>query len=169
MGSNERAVSGRETPPAEVMRSTERAGGLRLDLRHLGWLQAVVATGGSLYFSEVMKFTPCVLCWYQRICMYPLVVIFTVGILLRERRLNLYVLPLSLIGLGIAIYHTLLYYGVIAEALVPCTGGVPCNARFINWFGFVSIPLLSLIAFTVITIAMLLHVPAAPDGGQAVE
>ena len=137
------------------------------NLTHLAWFQAIVATGGSLYFSEVMKLPPCVLCWYQRIAMYPLVAILAVGILTRDARLRLYALPLSLIGLGIAIYHNLLYYGVIPESIAPCTTGVSCTTRQIEWFGFITIPLLALVAFSVISIALILHVPTASSGQDA--
>lgn len=123
-------------------------------LPYIAWTQALVATLGSLFFSEVMHLTPCLLCWYQRILMYPLVAILTVGILLRDERLRLYVLPLSIGGLAIAIYHNLLYYGVIPEGIVQCTTGVSCTQRQIEWFGFITIPFLSLIAFTVITTCM---------------
>lgn len=135
---------------------------VRDNLGYLALFQALLATGGSLYFSEVMKYVPCALCWYQRIFMYPLVAILIVGLLLHERRLRLYVLPLSLIGLAIAIYHNLLQYGAIAEAAnTPCTagGGASCTALWINWFGFVTIPLLSLIAFSVITLCMIFYKP----------
>ena len=139
------------------------------DLTHLAWLQALVATGGSLYCSEVMKLTPCVLCWYQRIAMYPLVAILAVGILTRDARIRLYALPLSLAGLGIAIYHNLLYYGVIPESVAPCTAGVSCTTRQLEWLGFITIPLLALVAFSVISIALLLHTPATPDQETAEE
>jgi disulfide bond formation protein DsbB len=133
------------------------------NLTHLAWLQSVIATAGSLYFSEAMKLTPCVLCWYQRIAMYPLVVILTVGITLRDARLRSYALPLSLIGLAIAIYHNLLYYGVIPENIQPCTTGISCTTRQIEWLGFITIPLLALVAFSVISVSLLLHVPATED------
>ena len=132
---------------------------LRPGLVQLAWLQAVVATGGSLYFSEVLKLVPCVLCWYQRIAMYPLVVILTIGLFVRETRIRLYVLPFSLIGLGISVYHNLLYYGILPESIAPCTAGVSCTTRQIEWFGFVTIPLLALIAFSVISVCLLLYVP----------
>ena len=74
---------------------------LRRHLLHLAWLQATVATAGSLYFSEIMDLPPCSLCWYQRIAMYPLVIILALGIRRRDRSLPAYVLPLSLIGLAI--------------------------------------------------------------------
>ncbi len=130
---------------------------LRPNLLTLAWLQAIIATVGSLYFSQVMGLVPCVLCWYQRIAMYPLVIIFTVGILFRDHRLRFYALPLSLIGLGIAIYHNLLYYGIIPEELQPCTAGASCTAKQIELFGFITIPLMSLVAFSVINLCLLLH------------
>lgn len=124
---------------------------------YLAWIQSIVATLGSLYFSEVMKFPPCVLCWYQRIFMYPLVFILAVGMVRKDKKIHTYVLPLSLTGLSIAIYHNLLYYQILPESVAPCVAGVSCTTKFIQWFGFVTIPLLSLIAFSVITICMLLH------------
>lgn len=129
-------------------------------LAYVAWAQALVATTGSLFFSEVLKLTPCVLCWYQRILMYPLVVILAVGILLRDRRLRAYVLPLSILGLGVAAYHNLLYFGVIPEGTMQCTLGVSCTTRYFALLGFVDIPFMSLTAFAVITVAMLLFRPA---------
>jgi disulfide bond formation protein DsbB len=130
---------------------------LRPHLAYLAWVQALVATLGSLFFSEVMKFTPCVLCWYQRIAMYPLVFILAVGIFTEDEKVKKYVLPLSLTGLGIAIYHNLLYYHLISPELLPCSLDNPCTARQFFLWGFISIPLLSLVAFTVITACMLLY------------
>lgn len=121
------------------------------------WIQALFAMVGSLFFSEVEKFTPCILCWYQRVCMYPLVVIMYVGITKKDKNVVNYALPLSLIGTVIAIYHNLLYYGILPEAIAPCTIGASCSTKYINWFGFVTIPLLSLIAFLVIDTILLLH------------
>jgi len=124
---------------------------------YIAWFQALIATLGSLFFSEVMQLTPCVLCWYQRIMMYPLVLILTVGILLRDPRLRFYVLPLSIIGLTIAVYHNLLYYNILPESIAPCTAGVSCTTRQIEWLGFITIPLMSLAAFTVITLSILFY------------
>ncbi|MBZ0315699.1 MAG: disulfide bond formation protein B [Anaerolineae bacterium] len=128
---------------------------VREKLLYITWTQALIATLGSLFFSEVMGFIPCVLCWYQRILMYPLVIILGVGILLQDRRVRIYVLPLSILGIGIGLYHNLLYYGTIPEGFHICTSGVPCEARWIEWLGFIGIPLLSFTAFTIITLCLL--------------
>lgn len=130
---------------------------LKANLVYIAWFQALIATLGSLFFSEIMQLTPCVLCWYQRIMMYPLLLILTIGILLRDQRLRFYVLPLSIIGLVISIYHNLLYYSIIPESIAPCTAGVSCTTRQIEWFGFITIPLLALTAFSVITFSIILY------------
>lgn len=122
----------------------------------LAWVGSIVAMLGSLYFSEIRHFPPCVLCWYQRICMYPLVVIFAAGILSRDRFVYRYALPLTLSGLAIAVYHNLLYYNILPEAAAPCLAGVSCTTKFIEYFGFVTIPLLSGLGFLGLTILVLL-------------
>ena len=110
-------------------------------LPYVAWVIALLATVGSLFFSEVMDLPPCVLCWYQRIATYPLVLIIGVGIILRDPRMKIYALPLCLAGLVVSVYHNLLYYGFIPESITPCTEGVPCNAVQIEWLGFITIPL----------------------------
>ncbi|GIW62100.1 MAG: disulfide bond formation protein C [Patescibacteria group bacterium] len=124
---------------------------------YIAFMQALSATLGSLFFSEVLLFPPCVLCWYQRIAMYPLVVILAVGIYTQDKHVIRYVLPLSVVGLLIAFYHNLLYYHFLPESAAPCILGVSCTTRQVEWFGFITIPLLSFIAFAIITISMLLY------------
>lgn len=124
---------------------------------YLAWIQSIVAMAGSLYFSEVRHFTPCVLCWYQRILMYPLTLIIAVGIYRKDKNLPFYVLPLSIIGTIIALFHNLLYYKILPESAAPCTAGISCTTHFFAWFGFITIPLLSLIAFLIITACMLIY------------
>lgn len=120
-------------------------------LPFLAWVVALVATLGSLFFSEVMQFIPCTLCWYQRIAMYPLVFILGQGLLTNDLRSSIkFALPFVLTGWAIATYHMLLHVGIITEEMVPCSQGVPCSTKYIQWFGFVSIPLLSLLAFSII-------------------
>jgi disulfide bond formation protein DsbB len=128
-------------------------------LPYAAWVMALGGMAGSLFFSEVMGLPPCVLCWYQRIAMYPLVAIIAIGIATRDARMKIYALPLAVIGLVIAIYHNLLYYGIIPEAITPCTEGVPCNAVQIEWLGFITIPLMGLAAFIAITLCLLIYKP----------
>ncbi|HZJ09321.1 MAG TPA: disulfide oxidoreductase [Trueperaceae bacterium] len=129
---------------------------MRLGLLYPAWLLAILATLGSLYFSEVRMFVPCVLCWYQRILMYPLVLILGVTTYRQDERAFAYSLPLSLLGMFVALYHLLeqKIEGFGAAAL--CQSGVPCSTQYINWLGFISIPVLSLTAFTGISVLLLL-------------
>ncbi len=113
----------------------------------LSFLTASLGTLGSLYFSEVLKYPPCVLCWYQRICLYPLVIIFGTALWFNDSKYKRYAVPFIVLGALIAVYHNLLYYGFIAEALSPCTGGVPCSSKQLELYGFITIPLLSLMGF----------------------
>ena len=122
------------------------------------WLIASVATLGSLFFSEVMGHAPCVLCWYQRICMYPLVLILPAGLFPFDVRLVRYALPLTAAGLVFAIFHLLLVEGLIPENIKPCIQGIPCTEVQVAWFGFVTIPLLSAVSFLLIgTLLVLTH------------
>lgn len=129
---------------------------IRPYVAYIAWIQALAATLGSLYFSEILKLPPCTLCWYQRIFMYPLVFIIPIGVLTKDKRLPIYVLPLAVVGGIIAVFHNLLYYGIIPEAQAPCQLGVSCTTKFFEWFGFVTIPLLSLMGFVVIIVSMII-------------
>jgi disulfide bond formation protein DsbB len=126
-------------------------------LPYLAWITALVSMVVSLFFSEVMDLPPCILCWYQRIAMYPLVFIIGVGIATRDSRMNKYALPLALAGVALAIYHNLLYFGFIPESITPCSEGASCSSRQLELFGFITIPLLSLGGFVAITASLLLH------------
>lgn len=128
-------------------------------LPYIAWVTALLATAGSLFFSEVMHLPPCVLCWYQRIAMYPLVLIIPTGILLKDSGMKVYALPFALAGLAISVYHNLLYYGFIPESITPCSEGVPCNAVQIEWLGFITIPALGLSAFAAIVACLLSYKP----------
>lgn len=126
-------------------------------LPYMAWLLALLATAGSLFFSEVMQLPPCILCWYQRIAMYSLVVILGSGIIARDGRMKIYALPLCLIGLAISVYHNLLYYGILPESIAPCVEGISCTSRQIEWLGFITIPLMALTAFISIAICLLFY------------
>ena len=120
------------------------------------WLVAAVATLGALFLGEVMNLPTCVLCWYQRIFMFPLALILPVGLFPFERNVIRYALPLAIPGTCFAIYHQLLVAGVIPESIKPCTQGVPCTETVIQWFGFVTIPLLSVAAFSSIVLLLMI-------------
>jgi len=114
------------------------------------FLAALAGTFGSLFFSEVMHFPPCTLCWYQRIFLYPLVFIFGVAIWKQDGEYKKYALPIAIAGLATSIYHNLLYYGFISEALAPCTQDVSCSSKQLELLGFITIPLLSMVGFLII-------------------
>ena len=120
------------------------------------WILSALGTMGSLFFSEVMLLPPCVLCWYQRICLYPLVFILLVGYLFSEKNVVKYSLPLVVSGWIIALYHNLLYYKILPESTAPCKQGISCTTAQIEWLGFITIPFLSLISFTLIFILLIL-------------
>ncbi|MDC3425609.1 disulfide oxidoreductase [Aquibacillus sp. 3ASR75-11] len=114
------------------------------------WAQSLVATMGSLFFSEIMRFIPCELCWYQRILMYPLVVIY--GYALAKKEID-YAFPgliISGIGIGFSSYHYLIQKLPILGEVGESCGVIPCTVEYINYFGFITIPFLALVAFIVI-------------------
>ena len=121
---------------------------LNWSLLFVAWLIACVSTLGSLFFSYIMDFAPCVLCWYQRIFLFPLVVILARGLFPLDLHATKYALPLVAIGWTLAVYHSLLYGGWIPADIQPCTQGIPCTEVYIKLLGFLAIPHLSLIAFT---------------------
>ena len=124
----------------------------------LCWLVVSVSVMGSLFFSYVMEFAPCVLCWYQRIFLFPLVIILGVGLFPLDKNVVKYALPLAIVGWLTAAYHNLLYAGIIPESIQPCSQGVSCTEEYIDLFGFLSIPMLSLLSFsTIITLLIILY------------
>jgi disulfide bond formation protein DsbB len=120
---------------------------------YLAFAPALTAMFGSLYYSEIAGFVPCTLCWYQRILMYPLSLIIVVGILKQDEYLPNYALPFSVIGIGVSGYHYLIQRGIFAHP-AACSVGIPCSLSYVNYFGFVTIPFLALVAFTMITVSM---------------
>jgi disulfide bond formation protein DsbB len=134
----------------------------KLDLYsdYLVFSMATVGLFGSLYFSEVEKMPPCLLCWWQRIFMYPLVAIYAVGILRKDKNVAYYGIPLVLIGWPISFYQTLLQWGVIKEDVINCTiySNVSCGEANFNWLGFINIPFMAFAAFTAMLVLMLLRI-----------
>lgn len=124
-------------------------------LFYLAWIVSIVATLGSLYFSEVRGFIPCEMCWYQRILMYPLTLILGIAIFRSEYQMKWYVLPISIIGIVTASIHYMEQKIPGFGWVKPCAQGVPCNIEYINYMGFITIPFLSLTAFIIITVLLL--------------
>lgn len=122
---------------------------------YFAWIVSIVATGGSLYFSEVLGMIPCVLCWYQRILMYPLVVLLGIATYRQDKGIKQYVLPLALIGLAISAYHVLIQTFPQLASHASCQAGVPCTVDTLNLFGFVTIPMLAGTAFLLISLTLL--------------
>ena len=120
----------------------------------LTWLGTLFAVAGSLFFSEVMHFPPCVLCWYQRIPMFSLAVVLATAVYFQDKKVLRYAFPLWALGIAIASYHLLVYYHLVPESITPCSQGVSCSERQIAWFGFVSIPLLSFSAFLLVGVGL---------------
>ncbi|RLB78149.1 MAG: disulfide bond formation protein B [Deltaproteobacteria bacterium] len=140
------------------MSQTDKSIDINWMLLFLCWLMVTVSATISVFFSSVLEYEPCVLCWYQRICLFPLIFIFATGLFPTfDKSVIKYALPLTIVGGLIAFYHTLLYAGIIPENIQPCSKGVSCTEKYFELFGFVSIPMLSFFAFsTLVTLLIIL-------------
>ena len=150
-------VGRRMRPDSALARRADDLGGVAL---WLAWLVAAVTTGGSLYYSEVAHFLPCELCWYQRICMYPLSAILLIAAIKRDRRIWCYVTPLVTAGIVIASYHSQLQAYPTQQSF--CSAVIPCTTRYVWEFGFVSLPLMDLVALCFVAV-MLVAANSAPS------
>ena len=129
----------------------------------MAWLLALAATAAALFLGEVMGMAPCVLCWYQRIAMFPLVPILAIGLYSQDSGGIKYAMPLAGAGWLAAFYHWLLYSGYIPKGLQPCGKGPSCAEVSLELGGLVTIPMLSLASFSIIIILLLL---ATRKGGS---
>jgi disulfide bond formation protein DsbB len=118
------------------------------------WILVTIATLGSLFFSEVMGIPVCELCWYQRIAMYPLVIILAVGLFPFDPGVVRYAVVLAGIGWLIALFQLLVISGIIPESVQPCMQGIPCSETHISLLGFLNIPTFSFLTFSVIGILL---------------
>lgn len=123
---------------------------------YAAWVIALIAMLGSLFFSEIAGFIPCKLCWFQRICMYPLTILLGIACFRNDRRIGIYLLPLTVIGACFSLLHLGEQHFRWFEGMCR-GGGVPCSGEYIHWFGFITIPLLALIAFGLITLLLALE------------
>ena len=115
----------------------------------LAWAASVIATLGSLYFSEIKGFEPCTLCWYQRIIMYPFTIYLGIATVRKDFRISLYSMVVSGIGILVSAYHYSIQKLSFLGENAAC-GRIPCTGEYINWFGFITIPFLALSAFIII-------------------
>lgn len=122
----------------------------------IAWAASVLAMFGSFYFSEIRQYEPCELCWYQRIIMYPFVILLGIATVLKDYRIALYTMVLSVVGAGISLYHYSIQKISFLADTAPACGRVPCTGQYINWLGFITIPFLALVAFIIIFICSLL-------------
>lgn len=123
----------------------------------LGFIVSFMATAGSLFYSEIAKYDPCKLCWYQRILMYPQVILFGMALIKKERVIVDYVLGLSLVGFVIGLYHYLLQIDLVPSVVCDVVGySVSCSQRFEMEYGYITIPMMSLTAFFIIAASMIL-------------
>jgi len=120
------------------------------------WIVALVATLGSLYFSEIRNYEPCLLCWIQRIFMYPIVLIMLIGIIIKDKKAIIYSAVFSGIGFLISSYHYMIQKVSFFQESAPSCGRIPCTGEFINVFGFITIPFLAGTAFLIIFITSIL-------------
>lgn len=128
------------------------------NLVFLAWLLATISTLGALFLGEVMGYTPCQFCWYQRIFMFPLVFVLAAGLFPFDAKVIRYALPLAGVGWLLAMFQMGLVTGLIPESIQPCRQGIPCSEVQVVWFGFVNIPLLSVLAFsTIIGLLVMAH------------
>lgn len=116
----------------------------------IAWATALAATLAALFIGEVMGQAPCNLCWFQRAFMFPLVIVLAIASYRSDYAVAIYAIPLAGAGWLLAGFHSLLYAGIIPEAIKPCGKGPSCSSADMTIFGTVPLPVLSLAAFTII-------------------
>jgi len=129
----------------------------------LAFLVAATCTLGSLYFSEIAEFTPCRLCWFQRIAMYPLSVILLVGAIRKDAAVRWYAGPLAAIGAGVSAYHTLIEWRPALDTGACEATGPSCTYVWFREFGFLSLATMALVGFLTILILLFVRFPATLD------
>ncbi len=120
----------------------------------LAAMVAVVATLGSLYYSEVAHFIPCRLCWYQRIAMYPMAVVLPIAAIRRDVGIRIYMIAFPVIGLGISIYHYLVQHVPSLQGGTSCDPTAPCSAAYVETFGFITIPFMAGSGFLLVAVLL---------------
>jgi disulfide bond formation protein DsbB len=125
---------------------------------------AAVATGGSLFFSQMAHFQPCELCWFQRICLYPMSLLTLFAAVHGDHRFSRYLLPFPVIGACVSVYHLLIENDVIKEPQsCQISAGIGCGTKWIDYFGYMTIPTLALTAAVLLTGFLALSAAGADD------
>jgi hypothetical protein len=150
------AVSPRARPALAAVRDAMTGLG-----RPFALVVAVVATSGSLYFSEIAHFIPCRLCWWQRAAMYPLVPVLLLALFRPRWRLWLLAIPLAVVGTAIAAYHVTIERWPRLE-VTSCSATAPCTLKWVEEFGYVTIPVMSLSAFVLVLTVLALDPSVSP-------
>jgi disulfide bond formation protein DsbB len=135
----------------------------------MAWLVATVATLGSLYYSLIADFVPCELCWYQRICMYPLAVILLVGVLRREGAVRWYAAAFVIVGAPLSLYHWLVERVPAFAESSSCSVVAPCTAPYFEKLGFVTLAWMCMSSFLLIGTMLALSVAGQRHGGARVD
>src|SRR5215472_14692534 len=152
------AVAGQAIVAALALLGLLYAAGVRAPLEALrgalwgyelwaAFVVAALATGGSLFFSEIAGFVPCDLCWFQRICMYPLSILTLFAASHNDHRVTRYLLVFPVVGSCVSVYHLLIENQVISEPSSCRIGGAGCAVKWVNEFGYVTIPTMALTGF----------------------
>ena len=125
---------------------------------HIGFLIAFAGVFGSLMYSEVFKFAPCTFCWWQRIFLYPQVIVFGLGAYYHEKKIWITGVVLSLIGICFSAYHVLLQAGIVGANAACVTSGVSCEKIDVLIFGWITIPIMCLVLFaSILTVSYVAH------------
>lgn len=119
----------------------------------MAFMVSVVAVSGSLFYAGYAGFVPCNLCWFQRIFMYPEVILLGLALLKKDEGIVDYVLSLSIVGAVISIYHNYIYFKSLASAF--CTISEPCTVAYVTEFNYITIPMMALTAFLLITLLLI--------------
>jgi disulfide bond formation protein DsbB len=126
------------------------------NLLFIAWIVATTGTLISLFFSEIVQLPVCVLCWYQRLALYPLVIMLPLALFPFDVSIIRYASPLVIFGWFVALFHVFVVTGFIPEAAQPCVQGIPCSETHFSLFGFINIPVMSLFTFSLLGLLLFL-------------
>lgn len=127
---------------------------LRRFYREAAFGVAFIATSGSLYMSEIMEWTPCRLCWYQRIMVYPISLIIPVALVAEKEDVRDYVIPFTLIGIPISLYHYSIQRIEQFESAGCSIYEVACTTEHAFYFGYINVPFMALTAMVTVLLIM---------------